>query len=93
MTLQFIDALPFLGFKLQKDTLEDKLHAQKLHALRKSLDDCKKKLHYAQDNFNNVTEPRLIDFYIYKIQAEQSRYEQLLMEYRKEESSYIHASA
>ena len=92
MTLQFIQALPFLQFTLGKNTIEERLHREKLADLKRNIDDSKEKLLYAQENFNNVTEPKLIDFYIYEIQAEQSRYEQLLIEYRNEELSYIHSS-
>ncbi|MDO4744330.1 MAG: DUF2508 family protein [Clostridia bacterium] len=93
MTLQLAENLMALRFKTQKATKEDKAHEKKLLSLRESIEDSKQKLLSAQDNFNNVTEPKLIDFYIYKIQSEQSRYEQLLLEYRHEERSYICSSA
>ncbi len=85
MTLDLAQNTIFSRFKIRKSTIEDKLHAEKLCQLRQDIEDSKTKLKSAQDNFNNVTEPKLIDFYIYKIQAEQSRFSQLLAEYRKEE--------
>ncbi len=88
MTLDLAQSSVFSRFKTQKATLEDKLHVEKLRLLKSDIDDCKTKLKSAQENFNNVTEPKLIDFYIYKIQAEQSRFSQLLTEYRKEEQYF-----
>lgn len=40
-------------------------------------------LNAAIDGFNNVTDPRLIDVYIYKIQSEQMNYDRLLSEIKK----------
>ncbi|MBR2453010.1 MAG: DUF2508 family protein [Clostridia bacterium] len=51
-------------------------------ALRSSIEHTKANLAYAIENFNNVTEPKLVDFYIYRIQSEQTRFEQLLAEYK-----------
>ncbi len=85
MTLDLAQNPIFSRFRVQKPTHTDKLHLEKLRLLKLDIEDSKIKLKSAQDNFNNVTEPKLIDFYIYKIQAEQSRFSQLLSEYRKEE--------
>ncbi len=85
MTLDVAQNSIFSRFQIQKPTAEDKLHAEKLRLLKADIEDSKIKIQTAQENFNNVTEPKLIDFYIYKIQAEQSRFSQLLCEYRKEE--------
>ena len=54
----------------------------RLQALKKNIDSARDEIRQATENFNNVTEPKLIDLYIYKIQSEQSRYEQLLSEYK-----------
>ncbi|MBR5155122.1 MAG: DUF2508 family protein [Clostridia bacterium] len=93
MTLELAQNIMFFRFKTQKLTQEDKLHLEKLRLLREDIEDSKNKLKSAQDNFNNVTEPKLIDFYIYKIQAEQSRFSQLLAEYRNEEKILSCASS
>ena len=92
MVLQFVENLPFLRLFTQKISDEERMHEERLSALKESIENSKKKLRLAHDNFNNVLEPKLIDFYIYEIQAEQNRYEQLLFEYRTEEQRYIHAS-
>lgn len=89
MTIQLAGYIPFFSLKTQKLTKEEKIHAEKLVALKKTIEECKAELKSSQENFNNVTEPKMIDFYIYKIQAEQSRFEQLLFEYRQEEQRYI----
>ncbi len=93
MTLDLAQNNVFSRLKLQKPTIEDKLRLEKLRLLKADIEDCKIKLKSAQENFNNVTEPKLIDFYIYKIQAEQSRFSQLLSEYRKEEQCLCLASS
>ncbi len=54
----------------------------RLTELKHSIDRTVTELNCAMENFNNVTEPKLIDFYIYKIQSEQTRYDQLLCEYK-----------
>ncbi len=93
MTLDLVQNQIFSRLKVQKPTIEDKLHIEKLRLLKLDIEDCKIKLKSAQENFNNVTEPKLIDFYIYKIQAEQSRFSQLLSEYRKEEQLFSLAAS
>ena len=55
---------------------------QKLCELKEHIEYTKSEMNAAMSNFNNVTEPKLIDYYIYKIQSEQNRYEQLLIEYK-----------
>lgn len=60
----------------------DKEYEMHINQLKSNIDNAKHELHLAMENFNNVTEPKLIDFYIYKIQSEQTRYEQLLNEYK-----------
>ncbi len=57
-------------------------HFARLQALKDNIDSARDEILQATENFNNVTEPKLIDLYIYKIQSEQSRYEQLLAEYK-----------
>lgn len=59
---------------------------ESLSSLRENIEQTKAEMNGAIDNFNNVTEPKLIDFYIYKIQAEQNKYDQLLCEYKTIES-------
>lgn len=56
--------------------------ASRLEALKENIHITNSEIRAAMENFNNVTEPKLIDFYIYKIQSEQNRYEQLLIEYK-----------
>ncbi len=92
MVMQAAQKLPFFRWFAQKISEEERLHEEKLQNLKKSIDETKEKLRFAHENFNNVSEPKLIDFYIYKIQSEQSKYEQLLFEYRIEESRFIHAA-
>ncbi len=65
----------------------DKAYEMHINQLKSNIDNAKNELHLAMENFNNVTEPKLIDFYIYKIQSEQTRYEQLLNEYKSFENS------
>ncbi len=60
----------------------DKIYEKRINELKSNIEDTKSELNLAMENFNNVTEPKLIDFYIYKIQSEQTRYEQLLSEYK-----------
>lgn len=60
----------------------DKIYEKRINELKSNIEDTKSELNLAMENFNNVTEPKLIDFYIYKIQSEQTRYEQLLTEYK-----------
>ncbi len=57
-------------------------HRARLQTLKENIDSARDEIRQATENFNNVTEPKLIDLYIYKIQSEQSRYEQLLSEYK-----------
>ena len=62
---------------------EEEEKMKQLLKLKESIDYTKAEIDNAMQNFNNVKEERLVDFYIYKIQAEQSRYGQLVMEYRQ----------
>ncbi len=93
MTLELAQNIMFFRSKAQKLTKENKLQLEKLRLLKEDIEDSKAKLKSAQDNFNNVTEPKLIDFYIYKIQAEQSRFSQLLTEYRNQEKILVYSSS
>ena len=61
----------------------DKIRENHIRELISNIEQSKAEMKLAMDNFNNVTEPKLIDFYIYKIQSEQTRYEQLLSEYKE----------
>ncbi len=71
----------------------DKNYEKRINELKFNIEHTKSEMHQALENFNNVTEPKLIDFYIYKIQSEQTRYEQLLLEYKEFESNYPNRSA
>ena len=51
-----------------------------LNELKARLNQTKLELNAAIENFNNVTDPKLIDVYIYKIQSEEARYEHILNE-------------
>ncbi len=59
------------------------LRDAKQRELISSIENAKIEIKLALDNFNNVTEPKLIDFYIYKILSEQTRFEHLLSEYKE----------
>lgn len=61
---------------------QEELHKKRLGDLKSSIEYTKAEIDAAMKNFDNVIEPKLVDFYIYKIQAEQNRYEQLLSEYK-----------
>ncbi len=61
---------------------QKKQYEKQINQLRSDIEHAKQELQNAMDNFNNVTEPRLIDYYIYKIQSEQTRYEQFISEYK-----------
>ena len=93
MSAEFVQALPILNFKNRRISEGELLHRKRLEGLKESIEICKEDLAMAQQNFDNVTEPKLIDFYIYRIQSEQSRYAQLLAEYKEEEQSFPPASA
>ncbi len=93
MSAEFVQALPIWNFKNRRVTEEELLHKKRLEGLKESIEICKDDLAMAQQNFDNVTEPKLIDFYIYRIQSEQSRYAQLLAEYKEEERTFSPASA
>lgn len=93
MSAEFVQALPILNFKNRRVSEGELLHRKRLEGLKESIEICKEDLAMAQQNFDNVTEPKLIDFYIYRIQSEQSRYAQLLAEYKEEEQSFSPVSA
>ncbi|MBQ7097806.1 MAG: DUF2508 family protein [Clostridia bacterium] len=59
------------------------LRDAKQRELISNIENAKTEIKLALDNFNNVTEPKLIDFYIYKMLSEQTRFEHLLSEYRE----------
>lgn len=60
----------------------NKMREAQIRELLFNIEDSKSEIKLAMDNFNNVTEPKLIDYYIYKIQSEQTRFEQLVAEYK-----------
>jgi len=60
----------------------EKVHEKQIRELKSNIEHSRAELASAIENFNNVTEPKLIDFYIYRIQSEQTRFEQLLCEYK-----------
>ena len=61
----------------------------RLAELKLSINQTMSELQSAMENFNKVLEPKLIDFYIYKIQSEQNKYEQLLGEYKAMERALL----
>ena len=63
----------------------DRTYEIRINELKSNIEDTKAELKLAMENFNNVIEPKLIDFYIYKIQSEQTRYDQLISEYKSME--------
>jgi len=62
---------------------QTKIQNNRKRELVTNIEHAKAEMHQAMDNFNNVIEPKLIDFYIYKIQSEQTRFEQLISEYKE----------
>ena len=89
MTIQLAQNFSALILRFQKQSQEEKLVAEKLEALKININDSREKILSAHENFNNVIDEKMIDFYIYKIQAEQSRYAQLLKEYKELSATYI----
>ena len=53
------------------------------NSLKERLESTKCELNRAIDVFNNITDPKLIDVYIYKITMEQKRYDQILSEIKE----------
>ena len=70
----------FLSFSKKKEAEND---SSKLSELKKQLAETKLEIEAAEDLFNNVTDPKLIDTYIYKMQSEESRYEKILADIKK----------
>lgn len=58
----------------------DLMRTQRYNALKKDLETAKSNLHTAMTNFDNVTDPKLVDMYIYQIQSAQTQYEHILNE-------------
>lgn len=83
MTLQLSRNFSALMLKIQGQDTEEKLFRQRLEKLKENINDSREKIRSAHENFENVTDEKLIDFYIYKIQAEQSRHAQLIKEYKE----------
>lgn len=52
-------------------------------ALRLEIEKTEEELAVAYSNFQNVTEPELIDFYIYQVNAIQMKHQFLLREWKK----------
>ncbi len=67
-----------MNLKNKPDLTQEK----RINELKLNIEHTKAEIQLAMKNFNNVTEPKLIDFYIYKIQSEQTRYDQLISEYK-----------
>ena len=84
MTLELASGFTALMMnKPQKSRIRaEKERNLKLQTMKEYIEFTKSEIKLAAENFNNVTEPHLIDFYIYKIQSEQNRYQQLLAEYK-----------
>ena len=84
MTLELASGFTALMMnKAQKSRIRaEKERNLKLQTIKEYIEFAKSEIRLATENFNNVTEPHLIDFYIYKIQSEQNRYQQLLAEYK-----------
>ena len=72
----------FLNIFLKPKKEKNKENAY-LNQLKKQLKDSKESFECAIDNFNNVTDPRLVDIYIYKIRAEETRFEHILSEIKE----------
>ncbi len=56
---------------------------KKYNDLKHDLETAKSNLHTAMTNFDNVADPKLVDLYIYRIQAAQTQYEHILHEIKK----------
>ena len=67
-----------ISLKNKPDLTQEK----RINELKSNIEHTRCEMQLAMENFNNVTEPKLIDFYIYKIQSEQTKYEQLISEYK-----------
>lgn len=67
---------------IKADRKTEKARLQKISELKSNIEQTKTEMNRAIENFNNVVEPKLIDFYIYKLRSEQTRFEQLLSEYK-----------
>ena len=57
--------------------------------LLKEINMTKEALNNAYSNFNNATDPDLIDCYIYQVNSEQKRYKYLLQKVKEYESSSL----
>lgn len=62
----------------------DSVNDEEKHLL-KEIDMTKKALQAAYSNFDNATDPDLIDCYIYQLNSEQKRYKYLLQKVKKYE--------
>lgn len=51
--------------------------------IKQCLDDAKCELKNAENSFNHVSDPQLIDMFIYRIQSAQTHYEHLLGQMKK----------
>lgn len=60
-----------------------RIEDSRLKELKKELYRSKLELEAAMDNFNNVTDPKLIDVYIYRMRSEETRYEKILSEIKQ----------
>ncbi len=87
---QYLSAIMNMSFtreSMMKRRTEEQ-QRKYLGELKGSLEYTKSEIDRAMQNFNNVTEPKLVDFYIYKIQSEQSRYDQLMVEYKAASNAF-----
>lgn len=67
----------FFGFVKKEEPAEN---LACLEELKKRLKQSAVELNAAMDGFNNATDPKIIDVYIYKIQSEQMNYDKILSE-------------
>ena len=51
--------------------------------IKQYLDEAKYEMENAENNFNQVSDPKLIDMYIYRIQSARTHYEHLLRAMKK----------
>lgn len=68
---------------LRMHTPDELEREQKLRGLKHDLNVAKASLKIAMTNFDNVTDPKLVDMYIYRIQSAQTQYDHILQEIKK----------
>lgn len=74
------------------ETMKQKQKCKELPLLLKEIEKSKIALDTALSNFDNMTEPDLIDCYIYELQAAQTRYKYLIRQAKNDELRFLGSS-